>query len=63
MAAVAVAAAVVACVCVCVCVVTSLLDHARVATLDRATHSNDCDRSAAERVVVAAVVAVVAACL
>ena len=46
-----------AAVCVCVCVaMPSLIDRAREATRDRATHSNDCARSAAGRVVAAAVV-------
>ena len=58
----AVACVVVACVynCVCVIVAPSLLDRARVATRDGATHSNECARSTAGRVVAAAVVAVVA---
>ena len=43
------------------CAVTSLIYQARVATLDRATHSSDCARLVAGRVVVAAVVAVVVA--
>ena len=47
---------VVAAVCVCVLPCPSLIDRAREATRDRATHSNDCARSAAGRVVAAAVV-------
>ena len=47
------------CVCACVCVSSSsLLDRAREATRDRATHSRDCARSQARWV--AAVAAAVA---
>ena len=54
-------AVVVACVVVaCVRVATYFLDRAREATRDRAAHSNDCARSAAMCVVVAAVAAAVA---
>ena len=49
-----------ACVCVCVCWFASLLDRARAATRDRATHSIVCALSAARRVAVAVVAAVVA---
>ena len=49
--------------CVCVVVDPSILDRARVATRDRATHISDCGRSSAGRVVAAAVVAVAAACV
>ena len=48
--------AVVAAAWVCVLPCPSLIDRAREATRDRATHSNDCARSAAGRVVAAAVV-------
>ena len=59
-----VVAVVVACVVVaCVRVAPSLLDRAREATRDRATHSKYCARSAVMCVVAAAVVAVVAACV
>ena len=47
-------------VCVCVCCFASLLDRARAATRDRATHSIACALSAARRVAVAVVAAVVA---
>ena len=40
-----------------------LLDRAREAARDRATHSIDCDQSAARCVVAAVVVAVVVACV
>ena len=60
----AVVAVVVACVMVaCVRVAPSLMDRAREATRDRATHSKYCARSAVMCVVAAAVVAVVAACV
>ena len=62
-----VVAVVVACVVVaCVRVAPSLLDRAREATRDRATHSKDCARSTVIWVgaaAVVAVVAVVAACV
>ena len=60
----AVACVVVACVynCVCYCC-PSLLDRARVATRDGATHSNECARSTAGRVAAVAVVAIAVVCV
>ena len=69
----AVACVVVACVCACACVCcscvlfsVSLLDRAREATRDRATHGGDCARPTARcvvAVVAAACVAVACVCV